>query len=112
MRPLWKENSRRFQADRLGRQAGNSGGREGIGDNPRFLGHLVSALPGLVAASGTDVYAKLKGDGLKVYAVNVAEDKPAVQAFVEQTKLALRSCLTQTEACRRNSRPMRFPRRF
>jgi thiol-disulfide isomerase/thioredoxin len=36
-----------------------------------------------------EVYAKLKGDGLKVYAVNVAEDKPTVQAFIEKTKLAV-----------------------
>jgi peroxiredoxin len=36
-----------------------------------------------------DLYAKMKGDGLKVYAVNCSEDKPTVQAFVEQTKLAV-----------------------
>jgi len=36
-----------------------------------------------------DLYANLKGDGLKVYAVNFAEDKPTVQAFVEQSKLAV-----------------------
>ncbi len=36
-----------------------------------------------------ETYAKLKGDGLKVYAINVGEEKQVVQAFVDQTKLAV-----------------------
>lgn len=36
-----------------------------------------------------ETYAKFKGDGLKVYAINVGEEKQQVQAFVDKTKLAV-----------------------
>ena len=36
-----------------------------------------------------ETYQKFKGDGLKVYAINVGEEKQQVQAFVEKTKLAV-----------------------
>lgn len=36
-----------------------------------------------------EVYAKFKGSGLKVYAIDCAEDKQTVQGFVDETKLAV-----------------------
>ncbi len=76
-----------LHAGRGGRQGGEAGGPEGERRRARLLGDVVPAVPRRALPHLDKLSEETKDAGVRVFAVNVEEDKAVIEKFIAESKL-------------------------